>query len=139
MKTEINNDNKARFFFAYYGSTYHYSNEWGGFSNQVNDGNLHLGRDINNSAYLKLKPLLSLTDTEVSELASAYDITIGNHLLDSFDSIDDFRKNIAFADEHYCHAVGFFDFLRGRGYAIPWNGLTVEDLMAAKWIKLIES
>lgn len=28
------------------------------------------------------------------------------------------------------------DFLRSKGYAIPWNGLSVEDLIDYNWIKL---
>lgn len=30
------------------------------------------------------------------------------------------------------------DFLRSRGYALPWMGLTVDELIAAGWVKLKE-
>lgn len=31
------------------------------------------------------------------------------------------------------------DLLRSRGYALPWMGLSVEELVVARWIKLIEN
>jgi len=83
--------------------------------------------------YLELKHISSITDEDASILAEDYDFYIGSDPLDQFKTIIDFKQSIT---ENNCYPIGFFDFLRSKGYALPWMGLSVENLEEYGWIKL---
>ena len=41
------------------------------------------------------------------------------------------------SDKEYIHNVqGIVDFLRRKGYAIPWNNLSVKELVKRNWLIL---
>jgi hypothetical protein len=35
----------------------------------------------------------------------------------------------------YCDELRIYDFLRSRGYALPWMGLSIEEMVNSGWIK----
>lgn len=42
-----------------------------------------------------------------------------------------------FLKAKYLFSLEIYDYLRSKGYAVPWNGITVEELVELGWIKLI--
>lgn len=82
---------------------------------------------------LLLKPLTSITDYDLSVLAYEFDVLIGSNFADQYDDLKDFRDNL---DISASWPIGFFDYLRSKGYALPFMGLSVEQMVEAGWIKL---
>ena len=88
--------------------------------------------DIQESYFLELKPLSQITDEDLEEIG--------------FGNIRD--KSVEFNFESYemnwqssCGNYGtmllkHFDFLRSKGYALPFLGLSVEDQIEYGWVKL---
>tara|TARA_R110000850_G_scaffold275955_1_gene416448 strand:- start:30214 stop:30549 length:336 start_codon:yes stop_codon:yes gene_type:complete len=108
MKDEINNENKAKFFAQYWGQ-------------MVGEG-LNGTEDVHraNSAFtefLNLKPLSSISDEDA--------ITVG------YKSASHVPK-IKMWSQPNC------DYLRLKSYALPWMGLSVEELIEAGWIRLLD-
>lgn len=69
--------------------------------------------------YLLLRPLSSITEEEKHH---AYKI--------SFYGMTDHEKIRA--------SVEYADIIRSKGFALPFMGISVEEMVAAGWIKLIE-
>lgn len=113
MKAEINNENKARFFALY----------WGQNVIRGNCGQeLHVCPSVNLSHkgwWLELKPLFQISDEEIFDITGIYNRTM-------------------FFNQCLFMGAVEADILRSRGYAIPWMGLSVDELFKAGWIKLRE-
>ena len=138
MKAEINNENKAKFFALYWGQNVLPVSFWG----SANDISYHIFRPQNeydfNNSWLNLKPLSSISDEDAIEVSKIRGVR--NNL--SFFG-KEFIGNL-FNDLYISELVSTaerdntIDFLRSKGYALPWMGLSVEKLIEAGWIKLIE-
>lgn len=77
--------------------------------------------------YLELAPLSSITDEDRDEICNKYATHIGE-----FIDPDHFHFVILdIQDEQFV-----LDYLRSRGYALPFMGLSVEELVKRNWIKL---
>lgn len=151
MKAEINNENKAKFFAQYWGQSVCFVP----FINQDVYVNEHMPwKDrMLEKKYLNLKPLSSISDEDAIEVAkilypmySAWEINKAN--LPSTLWVE----NMANDEYSFCLAndgleayldgpqiMNFqtaVDFLRSRGYALPFMGLSVEEMVGAGWIKL---
>lgn len=130
MKIEINNDNKVRFFAQYWGQNV--------FVNPILSdkpvSNTWVFDDLNtegfNDEYLELKSLSEITNEDAVELAS----------VSGYPAIDKTGKYLARHISNRSTEVRVIacDFLRSKGYAVTWMGLSVEELVAAGWIKLKE-
>ena len=113
MKTEINLETKAKFFAQY--------------ACQGLLGTRRGGKDlfiigdwrIFNEDYLLLKPLSSITDEDARHSG----ITKGR-----------LKQHVQY---HHIMTPFMCDYLRSKGYALPWMGLSVEEMVQAGWIKLI--
>lgn len=140
MKAEINNENKARFFALYWGQ------------NLLMDEELSQVEVCNQIDFeweqwkLSLKPLSSISDEDAIEVAKIY-----GTFYDTKEDLEDVKDHVILAliedDEEAYNMwdhVGFqvmsyvIDYLRSKGYALPWMGLSVEELVEAGWIKHIE-
>ena len=120
MKAEINNENKAKFLDLYVGQESDNSSPtYSKISRSLNDM-VSLG--IGDYA-VKLKPLSSISDedAEFIDLQS-----------------EDYNEDGWFDGEgiFYYWASFDVDYLRSKGYALPWMGLSVEEMVQADWIKL---
>ena len=81
-------------------------------------------------AFIKLKPLSDITDEDLKVIG------LDNHINKTesiYKDANHFLKEI----EH----MGFFtqfesDFLRSKGYVLPWMGLSVDKLIEYGWVKL---
>jgi len=125
MKAEITNENKAKFFALYWMQDVlmckHYNKPITLIGNHID----YLYCGDYSEYYLQLKPLSSISDedAEFIDLQS-----------------EDFNEDGWFDGEEmfYYWASIDVDYIRSKGYALPWMGLSVEELVEAGWIKLIE-
>jgi hypothetical protein len=113
MKAEINNENKAKFFALY----------WGQEIQSHRKELFHVTGILISQSWLTLKPLSSISDedAEFIDLQS-----------------EDYNEDGWFDGEgiFYYWASFDVDYLRSKGYALPWMGLSVEEMVQADWIKL---
>jgi len=107
-------------------------------------------------AKIILKPLSSITDEDAIEVAEFMGLTEGdfeiNHrptdihidadsqeltlfFEDCSIYFNDFNSDEASTGTDY---LSVYDYLRSKGYALPWMGLSVEQMVEAGWIKLQE-
>jgi hypothetical protein len=107
--------NKARFFALYTGQRIFYSKHYEGAFELSNYPATTLWKD--ETIYAKLKPLSSITDE---------DNKVVSKIMQETDFLD--------SDYSALHTA---DYLRSKGYALPFLGLSVEKLIEYNWIKLI--
>ena len=161
MKAEINNENKAKFFALYYDQVVLMSASFVKGQDLrivMNDKDLEV---YGKKSYLQLKPLSQITDEDAWEVGIRVNCWSNwERKKDWFLSKDDdFHKVHIFGGQAFANAIGkdfgpgmshpfannstdilcAYDYLRSKGYALPWMGLTIDDMVEAGWIKLIES
>lgn len=110
---------------------------------------------------LEFKPLSAITDEDALELATLMNppfgfsanstviktklkttVINGNHSLDIGFKVDTLSKGFILKYENKPQSmfanegIIFCDFLRSKGYALPWMGLSVENLVEYGWIKI---
>lgn len=152
MKPEINLENKAKLFAQYWGQEIIYSEDYYPNKYPVNSSSLAIILEDNNSTSLCLKDISSITDTDAIQSIS---IREGWELFKVLSAKDvgccglKIRKPYNEGEYHYnedgyqysidwlnISQANTVDFLRSKGYALPWMGLSVEEMVEAGWIKL---
>jgi hypothetical protein len=162
MKAEINNENKAKFFALYWGQKVF---EWKYPEHAVSFGIVKpVSGFIENFAqcgWLNLKPLSQISDEDAIDFLKILwsKSTITDCRIDRVDRDGSVWSRICSVDYDYKNSKGqiycnidnngfsylnsnqdtvikLADFLRSRGYALPWMGLTVDELVKAGWVKL---
>ena len=135
MKNEINNTNKARFFALYWGQEIAKYPEalsylrWN-IKDALNDG-------VENR-HILLNPLSLIADKHLlncyhlHSAFTSYDYTIGFTPFDVM--INNWMDHGGYRDIERCPDT--VDYLRSKGYALPWMGLSVQEMIDAGWIKL---
>ena len=153
MKTENTLENKAKFFDQYWGQKV--------LSDISNSGNKEIYPvDTSNMygidrSYLELKPLSQISDEDVIQgIMITYNKTyedLGEILevkhYNTFSSITTTRAGQNFKTHRSFHhwngdrKIGSMecDYLRSKGYALPYMDLSVEDLVEYGWVKLKEN
>lgn len=120
MKPEINNENKAKFFALYYDQPVAFTTSFVKGEDLRSILNNEEMKRFGEPAYLSLKPLSSVSDEDAIECG-----------YDGLESFTINHQNPNFLDLYSA------DLLRSRGYALPWMGLSVDELEQAGWIRLI--
>lgn len=153
MKAELTNENRLIFESLYIGQdvfrTSHEAKDSGVLTPRL------LSRPESKYDWLSLKSISSISDEDAIEVAKIYGLNEFSIRLKSQHGIKDFGSkygeltlfnDLSFGggssssfDTDYFAKNMVFDFLRSRGYALPWMGLSVDELEAAGWIKLTES
>lgn len=145
MKLENTLENKTRFFAQY----------WGQRCGKNKYANLSVNKsNILNITHLELKPLSQISDEDVIQgIMITYNKTyeyLGEILevkhYNTFSSITTTRAGENFKTFRSFHhwngnrKIGSMecDYLRSKGYALPWMDLSVEDLVEYGWVKLKE-
>jgi hypothetical protein len=129
MKAEITNENKAKFFALYWMQDVlmckHYNKPITLIGNHID----YLYCGDYSEYYLQLKPLSSISDEDKEAVG-----------LESYNQFDEkgWYERSTFDELFYYWSFEDADYLRLKGYALPWMGLSVEELVEAGWIKLIE-
>ena len=152
MKAEINNENKVRFFALY-------------LNQKVLCDNLRSGECLDKSwnwshkdFWLLLKPLFQISDEDAIEVAK---IIVKEFRHENFSHIETNCNCGVYFKNGYINIYPDFSFLatlytgqsvyqgpesilyaehflRSKGYALPWFGLSVEEMIETSWIKLRE-
>lgn len=120
MKANITNETKAKFFAQYWDQRIGV-----GLNEQVDVVGCNFKAQSAFTETILLKPLSSISDedAEVIELQS-----------------EDYNEN-GWWDEYeyfYWWSYNDVDYLRSKGYALPYFGLSVKEMVEAGWIKLIK-
>ncbi len=96
--------------------------------------------------YLMLKPLSSITDEDAIEVAKLFWKEDKYHTIKNgkyyVGTINQFHENpiVEYGIEMYPHnALLMCDFLRSKGYALPFLDLSVSELINYGWVKLKEN
>jgi hypothetical protein len=129
MKAEINNQSKVKLFALYWGQKIIRDNTTDKFF-PVDGANISFELE---DAWLQLKPLSAISDEDAIKVGRLNpvmdnDLLVGKSICHWLDKRGT-NRDITF------EAV---DYLRSKGYALPWMGLSVEEMVEAGWIKLIE-
>ncbi len=138
MKAELNKKNKAKFFALYWGQDV--LSEWGERLIVV-DGKMDRVYDIS-EMFLQLKPLSAISDEDFITLCEILDPnkeTYQNQkdVLEYKSQIELILSETNIGDPFpIVRAFKLIDYLRSKGYALPWMGLSVEQMVESGWIKL---
>lgn len=163
MKLELNKENKQRFFAQYWGQEVgHMSDGHFEFPEQIK---VEIGAGtIYRIGHIELKPLSSITDEDLKEVVrlainkpvlsinetancttAVCNDTINiheKHLVKVWHRTGNvsalFRRGNNYDIQKIHDQPGVIDFLRSRGYALPWMGISVEEMVKAGWVKLKE-
>ena len=159
MKTQNTLENKAKFFAQYWGQ---HLIIMGHFLRIIDHVTLC---NIENDDILQLKPLSKISDEDAIEVAKIVSpllfLSLGNdnkQFIDKsetdFISVKHKRKHFSVdidldgyvyeyseLENNYTRPSKSYagtDYLRSKGYALPWMDLSVEDLVEYGWVKLKE-
>lgn len=114
-------ENKAKFFALYWGQNIY--NEQGHWNGEPVNANSMAILNVQ-MPFLLLTPLSSITDEDA------------NHLdLNNYSSLNEDGVCLPFT-EFRLFNTDEVDYLRSKGYALPYMGLSVEKLIEYGWIKL---
>lgn len=128
-----NKENKAKFFAQYWGQEImkEFDDD---LSETVYMSNPHANKSNISEYYLELKPLSKITDEDAKYIADLFtdedgDVFTGKMIVEMV---------CEFTEESYlynlnCQAV---DYLRSKGYALPYLNLKIDNLIEYGWVKL---
>jgi hypothetical protein len=165
MKAEINNQSKVKFFALYWGQLV-MQGSWRNALEALYPITFDsIGKCHN--YHLRLKPLSAISDEDAIEVAKialgfskitknieittttdrrfGFSFWLNNEVEYMIDFNNLYNPTLIAltrktADNEYLHnACNISDYLRSKGYALPWMGLSVEEMVEAGWIKLIEA
>ena len=128
MKTENTLENKAKFFAQYWGQ---HLIIMGSFLRRIDHVTLC---NIENDDILQLKPLSKISDEYIFELTSHLDFD--NSEINEFKDLIIRNNNEWYNYFDKQEIIFVYDYLRSKGYALPYMDLSVEDLIEYGWIKL---
>ncbi|MGN0003343.1 MAG: hypothetical protein ACI35V_07905 [Sphingobacterium composti] len=126
-------ENKAKFFALYFGIHCLRHEELPNIP-ALPITNIDLCRPGLEAEYLELKPLPSISDEDAIEVAKVMKVDIYDQLKEQI--ITYIHGCIAHFNCKGDMSFRISDFLRSKGYALPWMGLSVEELVNIGWVKL---
>jgi len=127
---EINSQTKELFFAQYYGQ------------DVLTIGNARCENIAANwgepmifeTQFLEIKPLYSISDEDATFIINNYVTTPeGYKVLNVAGFVNIIKRYI----ENNNLPSGIADYLRSKSFALPWNGITVEQQIAAGWVRLV--
>ena len=116
-------ENKAKFFAIYWGQTI-YQNSKSDLPNVYCVCDLSLKKPFVMDGHLLLTPLSQITDEDALKLSE-----------EVYQSVNEYGFNFYYGGYKSLTSEDV-DYLRSKGYALPWMGLSVEQLVSSGWIKL---
>lgn len=145
MKTETNLENKAIFFALHWMQSIIQDVENSGKIQiyPVHPSNMYRFEE----SILLLKSVENISDEDVIELFQIkrphWSCVAGDEELRSWGHSEQYISYIKIMAgkgliELYIENAFVVDFLRSKGYAVPWLGLSVQEMVDAGWIKLYE-
>ncbi len=129
-------ENKAKFFSLYYGQNIRGWNE----DNQgrvAKVGPTYMTKRIISECHLKLEPLKAITDEDKKYLERyLFGELIEFQILETSVFINTFSRRMGQKQRPIMNQQ--LDYLRSKGYALPFGELSVEQLIEYGWCRLIE-
>lgn len=95
---------------------------------------------LKNPCYLQLKPLESISDEDAIEVIGLVEFKLKQN--DKSSGYFGMSASGIFVDTLNVHGESYLidkyniDYLRSKSYALPWMGLSVQDLIDYGWIKI---
>ena len=132
MKTENTLDKKVKFLSQYWGL------DVLNFYGKLIAVHHAIDEKYIGDSFLQLKPLESISDEDCLSIAKIINLA---HLSPK-ETLVDLVKDILIKRRNNGKVylwLNIFDYLRSKGYAIPFMDLSVQDLIDYGWIKLTES
>ena len=151
---ENNTENKAKFFAQYWGQEVLkypglnpvFEIQWQEFNPHIENEEIKPIQD----GYLELKPLSSITDEDAIEVSSLLTqekyivvertdqyISLSKGKYDFFIWFDgEILFNNDNASQLPLERMHVYDFFRLNGFALPWNGISVQEQIERGWVKL---
>lgn len=142
----VQTDVKCRFFAQYWGQpVQRYEN-----NDYIKVVNGFIETSLQDKDYLLLKPLSKITNEEAIEVAKIYQSNIRGLSLLGIAGVS--KQEILRAGLEFCKRIdgnywnnfanvfqmlSAFDYLRSKGYALPFMGYSVEDLVSFGWVQLV--
>ncbi len=144
MKAEITNENKQKFFALYLFQWVYKSLQYDGCDELIPLRGID---SVHPKDYLRLTPLSMISDEDAKGFMAVMKTSPKEAGFDC--SWQKLQKDLSECDpadqmgtiylmDFYGWILEGIDFLRSRGYALPWMGLSVEEMVEAGWIKLVE-
>ena len=136
MKAELSLQNKLKFFSQYaLQKSLLYKDQL-----LIVDSNIYNPEVLENSQLL-LKPLSSISDEDKQVICKILDLEYSEDTTYGFENFFISNQKIESypSDDSVDFDLECYDYLRSKGYALPWMGLSVQEIVEAEWIKLIES
>ncbi|MDR4892247.1 MULTISPECIES: hypothetical protein [unclassified Chryseobacterium] len=107
---------------------------------------IHWNKDVYNikPAWLYMNPISSITDEDLHFVAELFGYTkiYKENIQNAYYRARQIIDSIEYHPDSHCDLIKFlhlFDYLRSKGYALPWMGLSVEKMIEYGWIKLKEN
>lgn len=125
-------ENKVRFFAQYWGQEIQIEKRFDGDDLYMSTPLQGINQNSSvEKRYLELKPLSSISEEDAIEAAKILN-TNTEYGFDLEDYLSDYEwNNIAPLE-----ALNVYDYLRSKGYAVPYLNYSVEDLIKLGWIRL---
>lgn len=124
-------ENRHRFFSLYFGQDVYMFNDAHPCINPMTYWNI-IENETEENDFLLLKPLSSISDEDAIEIRKLNGNITANNKLVGHTLVHWLYKEGTSRDIPF-EAV---DYLRSKGYALPWMGLSVETLVEYGWVKL---
>lgn len=128
-------ENKEKFFALYWGQ---YIREWTVNVNSISAkvGNTYMTKKIIKHCHLELTPLSQISDEDALQVSKILDANFDeNTLSDSARTFHVNRGKGHVLPSRPCRS-DVCDYLRSKGYALPYMGLSVEKLVEYGWVEL---
>lgn len=116
---------KSRFFAQYWGTKTLYVGGVGKV--ELGNGGWNLKHP---DFFLQLKPLSKITDKDAEHIMEL------EGFIDGFLS-DDFLNFLNDLKKGHCNKFQVVDYLRSKGYALPFMEYSVDDLVSFRWVQLV--
>jgi hypothetical protein len=117
-------ENKAKFFAQYWGQKVLRITPYELVQVGISGWNLK-----HEDFYLELTPISAITDEDAIEVVNC------GHEIEFLEKGWRQKESVVIFD----YKPKAVDYLRSRGYALPWMGISVEDQVKFGWVKLKES
>lgn len=130
IKPEINEINRRKFEAIYFVQRVFRSSRIPKVDQLVSGRNLE--RPNSKYDWLELKSIELFSDEDALELSNFLEIDNPEEgWRENLDELIEYTSNIE-------SPAVLIDWLRNKGYAVPWMGLSVEEMVQAGWIKLLK-
>lgn len=132
MKEDEELINKKLLFMLYANTPYLYKNNFGTFAGRLLESTHHFDSHIE-KAWLRLRSLYDMTDEDcrfINELEEW-----------NYENIDSMRNTIlnCLLFNRGATKVHQYDYLRSKGYALPFMKWSVEEMIEKGWIKILKA